>query len=171
MFISKRIISPTRSIIYEGKRFSEILKSEVCTNEFSVQNLRESHETIQRLTSQLQEMQTRMNSMNDSGEVESNNGSSQPAVVASPRSMLSRDKRLPTSHMEYVGTTGKRFWVINCLRLIHTEIIINKFIIVRHQVLQDRFQCMSVQGHLLQEVKNEIGAQFQCRYLQEGRRP
>ena len=34
-----------------------------------------------------------------------------------------------------------------------------------------RFQCMSVQGHLLQEVKNELEAQSQCRHLQEGRRP
>ena len=37
-------------------------------DEFSVQKLRESHETIQRLTSQLQEMQEQMNSVNDSGE-------------------------------------------------------------------------------------------------------
>ena len=49
-------------------------------------------------------MQEQMNSMNDSGEfqeVESNNSvrlsyvSSQPAMIPSSRSMLSRDKRLP----------------------------------------------------------------------------
>ena len=44
-------------------------------DEFSKQKLRESHGTIQRLTSQLQSMQEQINSMNDSGEsqeVESN---------------------------------------------------------------------------------------------------
>ena len=35
--------------------------------EVSVQKVRENHETIQQLTSQLQQMQEQMNSMNDSG--------------------------------------------------------------------------------------------------------
>ena len=73
-------------------------------DEISLQKLRENHETIQMLTSQLQEIQDQMNSMNDSGEfqeVESNYSgrlshvSSQPAMIPSTRSMLSRDKRLP----------------------------------------------------------------------------
>ena len=73
-------------------------------DEFSVQKIRESHETIQKLTSQLQSMQEQMNSMNDSGEfqeVESNDSvrlshvPSQPEVIPSSSSMLSRDKRLP----------------------------------------------------------------------------
>ena len=37
-------------------------------DEFSVQKLRESHETIRRRTSQMQEMQEQMNSVNDSGD-------------------------------------------------------------------------------------------------------
>ena len=41
---------------------------ELRVDEFSVQKLRESHGTIQRLTSPLQEMQQQTNSMNDSGE-------------------------------------------------------------------------------------------------------
>ena len=48
---------------------------ELRIDEFSVQKLRESHETIQRLTSQVQEFQERMNYLNDPGEcheVESN---------------------------------------------------------------------------------------------------
>ena len=48
---------------------------ELRADDFSIPKLRESHETIQSLTSQLQEMQDQMNSMNDSGnfqEVESN---------------------------------------------------------------------------------------------------
>ena len=58
---------------------------ELRVDEFSVQKLRGSHETIHRLTSQMQEMQEQMNSMNDSEEfhdVESNH-SSQPAAIPS----------------------------------------------------------------------------------------
>ena len=54
----------------ETKRAQELRVDEV-----SVQKSRENHETIQKLTSQLQEMQNQMISMNDSGEfqeVESN---------------------------------------------------------------------------------------------------
>ena len=97
----------------ERKKFSEILKSEICTkwekmkirvDEVSVQKFRENNETIQKLTSQLQQMQEQMNSMNDSEnfqDVESNYSgrlsyvTSQPAAIPSSRSMLSRDKRLP----------------------------------------------------------------------------
>ena len=73
-------------------------------DEVSVQKLRENHETIQQLTSQLQQMQEQMNSMSDSGDfqdVESNSSgrlsyvSSQPAMILSSRSLLTRDKRLP----------------------------------------------------------------------------
>ena len=69
-----------------------------------VQKLRENHETIQQLTSQLQQMQEQMNSMSDSGDfqdVESNcsgrlsHVSSQPVMIPSSRTLLSRDKRLP----------------------------------------------------------------------------
>ena len=73
---------------------------------------RENHETIQQLTSQLQQMQEQMNSMHDSGdvqEVESNYSgilsyvSSQPAIIPSSRSMLSRDKRLPLNTWDSSG--------------------------------------------------------------------
>ena len=68
-----------------------------------MQKLRENHETIQQLTSQLQQMQEEMNSMSDSGEfqdTESNYSarlshvSNQPVMIPSSR-LLSRDKRLP----------------------------------------------------------------------------
>ena len=73
---------------------------ELRVDEFSVQQLRESHDTMQRLTSQVQSMQEQMNSMNDSGEfqeVESNHSGelsyvSSRQVIPSSRSMLSRDK-------------------------------------------------------------------------------
>ena len=70
----------------------------------SVQKQREDDETIQQLTSQLQRMQEQMNSMNDSGdfqEVESTKSgrlshvSSQPVMIPSSRSLLSRNKRWP----------------------------------------------------------------------------
>ena len=68
----------------------------------SAQIMRESHETMQRITSKMQEMQ--MSSIHDASElqeVESNHSgrisfvSSQLAMIPSSRSMLSRDIRLP----------------------------------------------------------------------------
>ena len=41
---------------------------ELRVDEFSVQKLRESHDTIQKLTSQIQELQERVNCMKDAGE-------------------------------------------------------------------------------------------------------
>ena len=76
---------------------------ELRVDEFSYKK-KESLDTIQRLTSQLQSMQEQMNSMTDSGEsqeVESNHSGrlfhvcSQPEVIPSSSSMLNRDKRLP----------------------------------------------------------------------------
>ena len=73
-------------------------------DEFLMQKLRENHETIQQLTSHLQQMQEQMNSLNDSGDfqdVESNYSGrlshvpNQPEMIPSSRSLLSRDKRLP----------------------------------------------------------------------------
>ena len=72
--------------------------------EVSVQKLRENQETIQKFTSQLQQMQDQMNSIHDSGDfqdVEStfsgrlSHVSSQPVMIPSSRSLLSLDKRLP----------------------------------------------------------------------------
>ena len=92
---------------------------ELRVDEFSVQKLRESHETIGRLTSQMQEMQEQMNSMNDSREfqeVESNHSGrssyvpSQPATLPSSRSMLSHDKRLPLDSWNTSGLQENVFW-------------------------------------------------------------
>ena len=60
------------------KKLFEILRLQVCmiwekmkraqelrVDDFSAQKLRESHETIQRLTSQVQELQDRMSHLND----------------------------------------------------------------------------------------------------------
>ena len=67
----------------------------------------------------MQEMEEPVNSMNDSGEfqeVESNHSgrvsyvSSQPAVIPSSRSMLSRDKRLPLDTWNTSGQQENVFW-------------------------------------------------------------
>ena len=98
----------------EVKRAQELQVDKV-----SVQKLRENHETIQKLTSQLQDMQDQMNSVNDSGEfpeVESNYSGrlsyvpSQPAMIPSSRSMLSRDKRLPLDTWNTFGLQENVFW-------------------------------------------------------------
>ena len=73
-------------------------------DEMSIQKLRENHETIQHLISQLQQLQEQMNFMNGSGEfqdIESNYSgrlshvSSQPEMIPMSRALPSRDKRLP----------------------------------------------------------------------------
>ena len=91
---------------------------ELRVDEFSVQKLRESHDTKQKLTSQIQELQERVNCMNDSGEfqdMESNYSGnishvpSQPAVVPIPRSMLSRDRSMPFDTWNLSETQGNVF--------------------------------------------------------------
>ena len=102
---------------------------ELRVDEVSVQKLRENHETIQKLTSQLQEMQDQMNSTSDSGDfqdVESNYSgrlshvSSQPAMIPSSRSMLIRDKRLPLNTWSSSGLQenvfGGQFSTFDSLR-------------------------------------------------------
>ena len=80
--------------------------------------LTESHETIQRLTSQLQEMQEQMNPMSDSREfqeVESNHSErlsyvpNQPAAIPRSRSLLGRDKRLPLDTWNTSGSQENVF--------------------------------------------------------------
>ena len=108
----------------EMKRAQELRADEV-----SVQKLTENHETIQQLASQLQQMQEQMNSMNDSGDfqdVESNycgrlfHISSQPAMIPSSRSLLSRDKRLPLDTWNQSGLQesvfGNQLYTFDLLR-------------------------------------------------------
>ena len=73
---------------------------------------------MQRLTSQIQELQERANCMNDSGEfqgVKSNSGGkcshvpSKAAVNPSPRSVLSCDKRLPLDTWNLSGSQENVF--------------------------------------------------------------
>ena len=87
-------------------------------DEFSRNELRKSHATIQELTSQVQKLQERVNCMNDSREFQDlesicsgklSHVPSRPAVVPSPRSMSSRYQSLRPDTWS-VWDKGKRFW-------------------------------------------------------------
>ena len=91
---------------------------EMRIDEFSKQEARKSQATVHELTSQIQELQDRVNLMNDSREfqdVESvcsgklSHVPSQPAVVPSPRCMLSRDQSLRPDTWNLLGTSGNVF--------------------------------------------------------------
>ena len=87
-------------------------------DEFLFQKLRENHEIIQRLTSQVQELQETMNYLNDSGEIQEvepnysgivSHASSPPARIPSPRSLLSCDKRSPPDTWNRSGSQENVF--------------------------------------------------------------
>ena len=118
-------------------------------DEFSVQKMRESHDTIQRPTSQIQELQERVSCMKDFGEfqdVESNcsgrfltfpvNRQSCQALdlcqAATDACHLIRGIRL--NHRE-------TFLAIHVLCSIRHRHLIKEFLTLRLQVLQVRFQC------------------------------
>ena len=91
---------------------------ELRVDEFSAQKLRESHDTIQKLTSQIQELEERVNCNTDSGEfqhIQSNYSGkfsrvhTQPAVVPSLRSMLSRDRSMPNDTWNLPEAEGNVF--------------------------------------------------------------
>ena len=109
-------------------------------------------------------MQEQMNSMNDSGEfqeVESNYSarlsyvSSQPAMIPSSRSMLSRDKRLS---LDTWNTSGlqETFLVINFLRLVHLEITMKEFTLAHHKENEDQFHRLWGRGLFSQEMTNKV---------------
>ena len=87
-------------------------------DEFSRQELRKSQATVYEFTSQIQELQDRVNIIYDSREfqdVESvcsgrlSHVPSQPAVVPSRRGMLSRDQSLRHDTLNLLGTSGNVF--------------------------------------------------------------
>ena len=94
---------------------------EMRIDEFSRNELRESHAAIQELTSQIQMLQERMNCMNDSREfqdIESicsgklSHVPSQLAIVPSLCGILSRDQSLPLDTWNLPGTQGNVFLAI-----------------------------------------------------------
>ena len=120
-----------------------------------------------------------MNYSNDSGEfheVEPNYSGqfhvpSQPAAIPSPRSTLSCDKRLQPETWNPPGLQYNVFSQIHVRRSSHCKYLVKELIHSCHQMLQVRLRRLSAQGDLWQERKKEKEAQFQCRHLQEGRRP
>ena len=115
--------------IYEGKSASRNSDTEFSRDAGNEESSRITsrhilYETIRRLTSQLQEMQEQMKSLNDSGdfqEVDSNHSGrlsyvpSQPAAIPSSRSFLSRYKRLLLTHrgirLFHRKTFSVFFWI------------------------------------------------------------
>ena len=166
-YLSKKVLrnTPIRNMheMGEMKRGQELRVDEV-----SVQKLSENHETIQQLSSQLQEMQQQMNSVSDSGDfqdVESkfcgrlSHVSSQPVMIPSARSMLSRDKRLPHDTWNHSGLQEYVFWKLIFLRLIHPEIILKEFNLTT---------CKETEKQSLEQKRRILVAQFQW-HLQQNR--
>ena len=100
---------------------------ELRVDEFSVQKLRGRVMIRYSSTSQIQELQERVNCMNDVGkfhDFESNYGGifshvpSQPAVVPSPCGMLSRDQSLRPDTWNLLGTSRNVFESIHTNRFI-----------------------------------------------------
>ena len=80
-------------------------------------------------------------------------------------------KRLPLDRWNTSGTLGNVFGNPRSYVRFITDHLIKEFFTLRLHVPQVRLQCKEVQGHLSQEVKNELGARPQCRCLKEGRQP
>ena len=145
--------------------------------EVSAQKLKENHETILQLTSQLQKMQEQMISMNCSLEfqdIESNYSgrlchvSSEPVMIPSPRALLSRDKRLPLDTWNQSGSLenvfGNQFSTFDSPRDFPQRISSDNVQRNREAVLEQKGR------RLVTQVKTDkIKAQFQCRYLRQGR--
>ena len=69
-------------------------------------------------------------------------------------------------HRDYRKTCS----VINFLRLIHPEIILKEFTLTQHKENEDQFHKLQGRGLFSQEMTNKIVTQFQCRHLQKRRR-
>ena len=119
----------------------------------SLQRLRESHATILELTSQVQELQERQNFLNGSREFHDTESissgklshvPSQPAVVPSPRSVLSRDQSLQLDTWNLSGRQGNVY---------SSQIPFREFFTLRIKVSQVESSCRGGQGDLSRQVK------------------
>ena len=96
---------------------------ELRVDEFSVQKLRESHDTTQKLTSQLQSMQEQKNSMNDSGEFTAGSCLTFPViqrfqVLVLRKAATNAYHLIHGMHLDY----RKMFLVINFLHLVRRNL-------------------------------------------------
>ena len=97
---------------------------ELRVDEFSSRRLRESHDTIQKLTSQIQELQEKVNCTSDSREFQDGESicsrkishvPSHPAVIPSPRARSSRDRTLRPATWNSSGIHGNVFVHARCI--------------------------------------------------------
>ena len=143
---------------------------ELRADEVSVQKLGENHETIQQHTSQLQQMQEQMSSMNDSGyfqDVESNKSGTLSHVsrmipVLVLCSAATKNCRLTHGiNLDYRMT----FLEINFQRLIHPQFILKESNLTTCKETEE--QPLKQKGRrLVTQVKTDkIKAQFQCRHF------
>ena len=124
---------------------------------------------LQKLLSQLQEMQDQMNSLESNYSWRLSYVPSQPAIIPSSRSVLSRDKPLPFDTWNMSGLQenvfGDQFSTFDSPRDHHQGI---------HPCAPQRERGpvpqATVTGTFHKEITNKKGTQFQCRRLQEGRR-
>ena len=120
--------------------------------------------------------------MNDSGEiqeVESNHSGrlshvpSQPEVIPSSSSVLSRDERLPFDTWNAPGLQENVFG--NQSSTIGLpEFLLKKFFMVSHMKREERqnqFHEQHEQGPVSKEMTSKTRAQFQCCFLEQSRRP
>ena len=150
---------------------------ELRVDELSLKKLRESHDTIQKVASQIQELQERVNSMNDSGEfqdIESTFSVKNLTFPVNRQSLRVLDQCWAATfacHLIHGICLKQRetCLAIHVLWSIHHRHIIKEFFTLRIKVPQVQSQCTEVQVDLSREVKNKLGAQHQCRCLHEGR--
>ena len=192
-WISSRTISIARGIATKGESSSRYIDSKYARNgkdeesacttswwDLDSKKLRENQETIQQLTSQLQQWQEQMNSVNSSWEfqdIESNYGgrlshvSTQPEMIPSSRALLNRDKRLPldTWNQSRVqeNVVGSQFSTFDSPRDFPQRISCDNVQRNREAVPLDLQP--KVKTSLTSEDGQKIMAQFQCPCLRQDR--
>ena len=153
---------------------------ELRVDEFSVQKLRESHDAIQQLTSQIQELQERVNCMNDSGKIQDTESiysgkwshvPSQPTVVPSPRSMLSRDRSMPFDTWNVSGTQGYVFWQSTSFVRLNTDTLSGNSSLYESRCHRFVSSAGKYRATCRERWRTNWEARHQCRCLREGRQP
>ena len=135
---------------------------ELRVDEFSTQKLGESHETYRDSLHKYKNYRKRMNCLNYPDKFHTfpvNQWGFQVRALC-----YAATNACHLSH-EYHLDHRKSFLQIHVRHLSHHKYLIEEFPSLRHQVLQVSFRCTQAQWHLLQETKNELEAQFQCRRL------
>ena len=143
---------------------------EMRINEFSRHEMRESHATVQELTSQIPELQERMNYMNDSGEFQvvestcsgktiprfqSTRNPSKSWWTAEPRPKFACD----LIHL-ICSVQRETFLTVHVQYSIFHRLLIKECFTLGIKVLPET-QCEIVQGNLSLEVMKEIERLFQ----------